>query len=393
MDIGEIFKDEKRNLTIIDKKISKTNTKSSNEYVYKYKCNICGFECGEHYKKGEYRKELWVSRITILKCGCSCCSNHSIVTDINSAFKIAPWLIDLGVDEGCTKRFSVCGGGAKVEAICPNCNEKKYIKISNVYNRKSIGCKCSDGQSYISKYILSILKQLNIKFESEVRYNWNQYLNPKNNKISQASIDFVIHYDDREIPLEVDGEFHRKDNKMNKQTKEHSELIDRQRDDNCLKHLGEETIRISNDGDIKENIIKSKLNTLFDLSKIDWLKAEEFALKNIVKEVCDKYNKGCSIRQLCEEFNMSDTTIRNYLKKGNNMGWCSYIGVTKGRKISVWKENECLGIFNTVNSFVINSIEIVGFHIEGKNIYRRINKNNKLYKKPYKKIYYFKEEE
>lgn len=103
MKIGDVFKDEKRDIVVIDKKFSKKNSAGRNEYVYKYKCNICGFDCGEHYKKGEYREELWVSGATILKNRCSCCANHSIVTDINSAWKLAPWLIKLGVDENLQK--------------------------------------------------------------------------------------------------------------------------------------------------------------------------------------------------------------------------------------------------------------------------------------------------
>lgn len=393
MEIGKKFKDEKRDIIIIDKKFLKKNSLGRKEYVYKYKCNKCGFDCGEHYKKGKYKEELWVSRVTILKRGCSCCSNHSVVTNINSAWKIAPWLIELGVDEDYAKRYSVCGGGEKVRTTCPYCNNEKYIKISNIYNRKSIGCDCGDGRSYISKYILNVLTQLDIKFETEVKYTWNKYINPKNNKLTQASIDFVIYKDNREIPVEADGGFHRKDNDMNGITKEQVQYIDKQRDENCLKYLGEETIRISDEGDIKENILTSKLNEEFGLSNVNWEKCEEFALKNIVKEVCDNYNDGYNIQQLCNLFNVSDTTIRNYINKGNKIGWVYYSSITKGKKISVWKDDVMLGIFDSVNKFVEQSVEIIGFYVEGKNVYRRINKNSSLYGKSFKSIYYFKQEE
>src|SRR5574344_202584 len=38
---------------------------------------------------------------------------------------------------------------------------------------------------------------------------------------------------------------------------------------------------------IKNNIFESKLNEIFDLSKIKWDECEEFALSNRVKEACD----------------------------------------------------------------------------------------------------------
>lgn len=392
MKIGDVFKDEKRDIVVIDKKFSKKNSAGRNEYVYKYKCNICGFDCGEHYKKGEYREELWVSGATILKNRCSCCANHSIVTDINSAWKLAPWLIKLGVDENFAKRYSVCGGGEKVKVICPHCKTKKYSKISNIYDRKTIGCTCGDGRSYLSKYIISVLKQINAQYKTEVVYDWNKYINPKNNKLTQAYIDFIIYKDDRKIPLEADGGFHRKDNNMSGMTAEMHKYIDKQRDGNCLKYLGEETIRISDEGNIKENVLNSKLSLVFDLSKIDWLKCEEFALKNIVKEVCDKYKEGDDVLKICKDFDISDTTVRNYIRKGNEIGWVEYLPITGSKKISVWEKDELIGVFKSINDFSTRSVEIVGFYIENKNIARRLNKENKLYGRSYKDKYYFKEE-
>lgn len=362
MKIGDVFKDEKRDIVVIDKKFSKKNSAGRNEYVYKYKCNICGFDCGEHYKKGEYREELWVSGATILKNRCSCCANHSIVTDINSAWKLAPWLIKLGVDENFAKRYSVCGGGEKVKVICPHCKTKKYSKISNIYDRKTIGCTCGDGRSYLSKYIISVLKQINAQYKTEVVYDWNKYINPKNNKLTQASIDFVIYKDEREIPLEADGAFHRKDNSMRGATAEMQQYIDKQRDYNCLKHLGEETIRISDEGDIKENILNSKLAIEFDLNNVDWSKCEEFALKNIIKEVCEYWNhkeNWETATDLGKIFALDRHTISRYLKKGTKLGWVNYNpkeevrksvsknGKSNSKSVEIFKDGISLGIFES----------------------------------------------
>lgn len=138
--------------------------------------------------------------------------------------------------------------------------------------------------------------------------------------------------------------------------------------------------------------MNSKLSLVFDLSKIDWLKCEEFALKNIVKEVCDKYKEGDDVLKICKDFDISDTTVRNYIRKGNEIGWVEYLPITGSKKISVWEKDKLIGVFKSINDFSTRSVEIVGFYIENKNIARRLNKENKLYGRSYKDKYYFKEE-
>ena len=70
---------------------------------------------------------------------------------------------------------------------------------------------------------------------------------------------------------------------------------------------------------------------MFDLSNIDWDKCDEYALKNIVKEVCDYWkqhreinNKDITTTYLSNRFNRSSKTIIIYLKKGTKFGWCNY---------------------------------------------------------------------
>ena len=87
--------------------------------------------------------------------------------------------------------------------------------------------------------------------------------------------------------------------------------------------------RRSNKEWIKNNILSSKLNELFDLEKrINWDKCEEFTLKsNIVKEVCEYWNnrqEWKTTKTLAEVFGLSRNAIVDYLKKGAGLGWCEY---------------------------------------------------------------------
>ena len=76
----------------------------------------------------------------------------------------------------------------------------------------------------------------------------------------------------------------------------------------------------------KEHILNSRLSEIFDLSSINWKECEEYALKNIIKEVCDYLNNNeTSISQLSILFNLTEGTIRRYLYKGRELGYCDFI--------------------------------------------------------------------
>ena len=372
VDIGDKFKDYKRDLTIVDREYREY--KGQHLKYYKYKCNKCG-------------NEDWMVETFLLsrKSGCNCCLSRKVVPNINSIKVKSPWMIDLGVSEEDSINYTP-QSSELIEITCPDCGKKSKKRINNIYKYKSIACSCGDGQSYISKYIMSALDQLNIKYDTEVKYEWNKYVNPLTNKESQASIDFVLYHNNREIPLEADGAFHRKDNGMNGQTKEMSEYIDKQRDNNCLKYLKEETIRISDKGDIKENILNSKLNDIFDLSQINWNKCEEFALKNIVKEVCEYWNQKeewettVTIADNNEWGIKSSPTIIRYLKKGAELGWCNYNAKEekvksakkttkyKYKPVEIFKDGISLGVFESAKYLEEVSLELFGVKLNRKNI-------------------------
>ena len=397
--IGDNIKDKKRDLTIIDRKVIKG--KSGRRLAYRYKCNKCGFNCGEHYRSGEFKKDCWIREHDLkfgYGCGCCCKSPRVVATNINSILVTAPWMIELGMSEEDAKRYTR-SSSKDVEVICPNCRNKKKIKINTIFNEQTIHCKkCSDKVSYLSKYIRSLLIQSGLLFKQEVKYDWNKYINPLTNKESQAYIDFIIYKDGREIPLEADGAFHRSDNKMNGMTKEFHQNIDKQRDENCLKYLGEETIRISDEGDVKENILNSKLNNLYDLSNIDWNKCEEFALKNIVKEVCEYWNQkeDWETTQTIannNEWGIKDrATIAKYLKKGTNLGWCYYnpeeelikcgriCGKALAKPIQIFEGDYLVGTFNSARDILQRSEELLGVKLNKNRIHEACRNETLEYK-------------
>ena len=114
---------------------------------------------------------------------------------------------------------------------------------------------------------------------------------------------------------------------------------------------------------IKNNILDSKLNDIFDLSIIQWNKIEEHALSNIVLETCKlkSENPDFSTTDIGNIMGINKCTVIRYLKKGTKIwDWmkynpkdetskfCSKAGKMGGKPVEVFKDNSNLGIFTSI---------------------------------------------
>lgn len=258
------------------------------------------------------------------KTGCSCCYSRVVINGINDLATTAPWMMNYLVDPKDAYKYT-CGSSKRIQVKCPNCGKvkDKYIKISRMNELNGIGCDCGDGISYPNKFMFNILEQLNVKFIKEYSPYWSH----------GRFYDFYI--PSLNLIIEMDGEFHDKDNRMNFQTQKESKMIDDWKDKQANMY-GLKVIRIdcnygcmtANRFDyIKNNVLVSELSKIYDLSNVNWDKSDEFALKNFVKQVCEYYNSNKDkllIKDICEELNISNTTLLSYLKKGNKFKWCDY---------------------------------------------------------------------
>ena len=369
--IGDRIKDEKRDITLTDLR------RYNGRLKYKYTCNKCGYDKGEisepYLNKGH---------------GCICCSNRVTVLGINTIWDTAQWMVRY-VGEDIAKTHC-CNSNKYIYPTCPDCGavKDKKIPIYNIYLRHSIGCSCRDRISFPEKFMFSILDQLKNKgiigcIESEKIYDWCKYYNPYKNKESFGRYDFVI--EDMKLIIETDGEFHRRDNNMNGQSKEESEWIDGIKD-KLAKDNGYKIIRISDKGDLKDNIIHSELNDIFDLSIIDWNKCLEFGLTNLMRLACKykKENPNLTTVDISKIMNVSSVTVRNWLKIGSGLNLCSYNPKIDGKN----KNNLqliCLNngiIFESLRDCERKSEEILGVHIDRKSI-TRVCKNKQKSTKGY----------
>ena len=376
--IGDVFKDNKRDLIITDREYKKDNI--SREW-YKYTCNKCGWTEG------------WMTRGSIKQgIGCGCCDNKIAVLGINTIFDTNPEMIKLGISEEDAKSHTR-GSGKKINVICSNCRKSKNISIKYVYKNKSISCNnCNDGISYPEKFIASLLNQVNLDFKtqlSKTTFKWCE----------NCRYDFYIN--SQSCIIETHGEQHYKHTGRGRRLQEEQQNDKNKYDLAIANGIKPENYividcRKSELEFIKNNILNSRLAEIFDLSKIDWFKCEEFALKNLVKEVCDYWSikQECeSTKDLAKSFNLSRTTILKYLKQGVKHNWCKYNPKEKlgninnfnsakksGKKVVIFKDDINLGEFYSCGELERQSLNLFGVKLLNQNISSVCNGKLKQYK-------------
>lgn len=388
--IGEQIKDEKRDMIIIDNKYCEKTHKGkvTKTKYYKYHCNKCG-------------NEDWIMEYSLLGGNhmCNACllkGCKKAVLGINTIWDTDRWMCDLGVFEEDAKKYTN-QSHKKISVICPNCKKEKSIAINAIFNNKSISCtSCGDGKSYPEKFVFNMLSQLKINFKTEHSPKW----------IKPKRYDFYFRYNNEEFIIEVHGEQHYEDHtfehlggrtlkqeQQNDKYKRETALV------NEIKYYIELDCRESNLEYVKNSILNSKLSNIFDLSKINWNKCEEYALKNIVREICEYWNnkkENETTTDLGRAFGLNNSTISKYLKQGVKLGWCSYnareemkINAIKASEyarnvnikgVEIFKSDISLGIFRSITELSKQSEEIFGVKLLASSISHACNGRINMYK-------------
>ena len=374
IEIGQIFKDDKRDLIITDREYRDREDNKGNNKWYKYTCNKCGWTEG------------WIVEGNLLKDqGCSCCSGKSVVEGINDISTTALWMVKYfqgGYDEA-KKYTRSCS--KKIYPICPDCGKAKLkpMTINDLYIKKSTGCECGDGISYPEKFMISLLNQLKVKYIyqlSRTTFKW----------CGNYRYDFYI--PKYNIIIEMNGRQHYKETKGFYRTLEQEQGNDKIKrelaNNKGIKQYIIIDCRESSMEWIKNNILRSSLDSLLDLSSVNWSKCEEFAINsNKVKEVCEYWNnkeKWETTVDLGRVFNCDWATINSYLIKGENQGWVKNYKEVRdksrfikkadiikrrcSKSVEIFKNGKSLGIFESIAQLVRFSDELFGVKLSSGHI-------------------------
>ena len=208
------------------------------------------------------------------------------------------------------------GSNFKINWICQNCGEIVNAEISKVITRKRIPCKrCSDGVSYPNKYMNSMLRQLCIEFKQEYMPEW----------IKPKRFDFFI--PSKKIIIEMDENIGHGRVTFDGSDSFETFKTDLYKDKKALEN-GIQVIRIDSivsDSDyIKNNIYKSQLSQIFDLTKVDFNQCNKDANSSLKMMVCDAWNQYHDMSKIMKIVNLQRNTIVRYLTDCSKYNLCNY---------------------------------------------------------------------
>ena len=310
-------------LLVLDLKEKIRTTDSKFEYFYSCRC-----DCGRYVTRGSQSLR---DKNTFKSCG-QC--PKDIEETINYKY---PNMIKYFKDIDDVFKYK-CGSHEYVDMICDKCKYERKIQIKHMLSHGFSCPICSDSISYPEKFMIGFLNQTKLEFIREKKFDWS------NNK----RYDFYI--PSLSCIIETNGEQHYKNTNRNgartlRQEKENDLFKEEVAKANGIKEYIQIDCRKSEMDFIIKSIKESKLVKLIDITKIDFLKCNEYAVSNIVKEVCDIWNtteiKNTTL--ISKQMGFSRRAISEYLKLGNELGWCEY---NPKESCQLYRDNSRIGEYN-----------------------------------------------
>lgn len=286
--------------------------------------------------------------------GCGVCHGIQICVGYNDIATTNPYVASLfeNIDE--THLYTEWSS-KRVNFKCPRCGHIIRKVISQVSRDNDISCPiCGDGYSYPNKFIYNCLSQISEKLDfldREYSPDWCKFIFHGNEKTGKYDIYFSVN--NIQYICEMDGGIGHGNRELN-MSKEDSLFIDKEKDRLAIEH-GINMIRIDCNYDraskyefIRDKILDSELANIFDLSLIDFDKANINAQSSLLVEACYLWNNGFNAQQISKELNVVGSTVTNYLKVGTKYGLCKDYSI----KESTYRSHgKCVICLNTQKKF------------------------------------------
>ena len=274
--------------------------------------------------------------------GCPYCGGRKILIGDNDMWTTRPDIAALLQDPEDGYRYTF-GSNKSAWFVCPDCKTPSFKKIINVTNH-GFGCQhCSDNISYPNKFSRALLDQLPIdKYDYEYQPEWAK----------PYYYDNHFCYNGVEYILEMDGYLHFNERTISRNTLKQIQEKDRIKDELAAQHnirmIRIECIKSDMDY-IKEHILSSELNNVFDLSNIDWELCDQKAQKNILKEACELYmSHTYTFSEIGGILHIHPTTVSKYLVKGAKFGWSNYVSLKSKAVVVIDNSGQTIHSFDSM---------------------------------------------
>lgn len=378
--VGDIIKNQK----IIEQIIIQHYTTSNNgkkvishENGYMVECLI------DHYKYEILEKDLICGK------GCPICGQNKVIPGINDIATTNPELAEWFVDKSLTFKLSK-NTNQQVELKCPICG-KSFVGIPNHFKKGYPSCACQKSSlSYPERLFSSILNQLNIEYIPQLSKSNFQWC-------KSYRYDFYFEISSHKYIVELDGGIGHGKKAYNNNTSyiNDSARRDKEKDILALQH-GIKLIRINVDyPDVRyrfqfiyDNIIASELNNILDFNKINLQKCKRDAESSLVVIIGKMWDdEHLTQSEIKQKLQIGETTVSNYLKKGQELGINNYIPHSRKyvpdhiKKIIKVQDsnNEIICVHRGITDFQKNSKSLIGKSVDISTIYHSL-KNNRYSK-------------
>lgn len=332
------------------------------EKSYRYECLKCGY-IGEMY---EYQIAGNV--------GCQACANRIIVKGLNDIATTNPEYLKYFVDINDAYKYSK-SANKNIKVKCPDCGHKKTMSINSLTNTGFSCNRCSDGIKYPEKFFTNLLDQLNVNFETRKRFKWS---NGKEYDFYIPSLNCIIETHGEQ---HYNGGFGRIGGRSIEEEQANDILKETLAKDNGIKYYIIIDCRYSESEWIKNSILNSKLNQLFNIDKIEWDKCDLMATSSVLIEACKLWNEGLKTMDISKILKVKQVTVINYLHKGTKLNLCKYINVKEPKKVIVYNLNQKeLGTFDSINQLARESEKYFGVKFSIGSISQVCNGNAKTHK-------------
>lgn len=260
---------------------------------------------------------------------CLICENgkENIQIGVNDIKSINPVLYDCLIDKSINEKFTI-NSRNKTDFVCPSCGQILKNKTISHVNTRGLKCKCQDGNSLGEKYLYQVLKSVDSNIEAEKYINNNH----------SYRYDFYSKYNGIEWICELNGKQHyeKSFHTLGGRTLEEEIKNDKEKQKYALEQGINRYIVINSKesgfNQLKDAIINSDLSKIYDFSNVNWVECYRQSLMSDVFKIADLWKDGYKVMQICDITGFAKNTVRIFLTRANDIGYCKYDHTQSTRK-------------------------------------------------------------
>lgn len=253
--------------------------------------------------------------------GCPICAGRRVLRGFNDLWTTAPEIASMlkNPEEGYKH---TANSNVKLEWECADCGYCFELSPNKMTKRINLCTACGGGISYPEKFISNLFNQFCIYFEKEKSFDWSDN---KRYDFYLPTYNCIVETHGKQHYTTSDFSYLRGKTYLDEQNNDEDKMF-------YAKEYGKIENYITIDCRkselrwIKHSVLESGLLEILQIisDTIDWDECHQFALSNITKNICETYEQNKNINSLCEMFNLSRNSIRDKLKQGSKLGWCTY---------------------------------------------------------------------